>query len=300
MTIPQLSVCSSWIDASDLQSQPWISQAIQNAQSVDNDGDDVVLSNDVINAILAQAASGATEILHMLSGQQFPGKCGPVTIRPVARPLNGDNLGAITRQWSYGGVGSNASLGSAMPSVVPHYGAEYAPEIILYDFPIREILEVKIDGVVIPPEEYELREFKKLIRVRPTSSFTPTERWGWPTSQIQDLPDTQEGTFSITYTYGQDPGTMGRLACIELAQAIALPMLGDWKRFPERMTAMTRQGVSAQVASFTDALANGGTGFYNIDLWLAAINPTKARRRGRVWSPDRARGNRQGRPSLPS
>jgi hypothetical protein len=33
-------------------------------------------------------------------------------------------------------------------------------------------------------------------------------------------------------------------------------------------------------------LANGYTGLYEVDMFLAAYNPSKSRRRARVWSPD--------------
>jgi hypothetical protein len=35
-----------------------------------------------------------------------------------------------------------------------------------------------------------------------------------------------------------------------------------------------------------DFLSNGRTGFYSIDLWLAAVNPDRRPMRGHVWSPD--------------
>ena len=269
-------------------------QAIANAKSESakpNSG--FTLTDTQIDAICADAAFNATELLYRMSGKQFAGECGPVTARPLARPVNSDKRNLVYRNWGYGGYGSSNSMFLGAPPVVSQYGPGYAPEIECYDFPIREILLVKIDGVVIPPDEYELREFKRLIRIRPTAESVPTERWGWPTSQIPDLPDTQQGTFSITYTYGADPGIGGINAAIVLAQYLALPQLGDPTRFPSRVSSFTRQGVSAQVVSPIDMINKQMTGIPEVDLWLLAVNPTKARKQATVWSPDRAPNRRQ-------
>ena len=180
------------------------------------------------------------------------------------------------------------------------YAEDLPPYIELYDYPVNRILEVKINGEVIPPEEYELREFKWLIRKLPYSGFVATQRWGWPTSQIQYLPDTQQGTFSVTYEFGQDPGVMGRMACKALAENILKPLLGDANAYPERVTTLTRQGVTAQIASVIDIMKSGGTGIRTVDQWLIAVNPRKLRKRPVVSSPDIARNMRQQFPSPPS
>jgi hypothetical protein len=158
---------------------------------------------------------------------------------------------------------------------------------------VRSIVLVKIDGVVIPSSEYELRDYRTLVRIRPTASFVPTERWGWPTSQIGDLPDTEPGTFSVTYTYGQDPGAGGRRACRKLAEVLAIPDFGGPSQFPGRVTSVQRQGISAVVADVEDLIKAGHIGIPEVDQWLATVNPTKATRQSVVWSPDIGRPRRQ-------
>lgn len=294
MAAPRTGACAPWISSDRLGRTTLLQAAITHAKlesAKPNSG--YVLSDDDIAEILADCVFNATETLYKLSGRQFAGKCGPVTIRPVARPLNSDFRALVRGNWSFGGFGSTSSMFAGLPPVVSPYGPAYAPEIELYDFPVRSIDLVKIDGVVIPPDEYELREFKRLVRLRPTSTFTPTERWGWPTSQIPDEPDDQEGTFSITYTFGADPGVGGRNAVLVLAQYMALPQFGDSTRWPSRVSSFTRQGVSAQVVSPIDMLNKGATGIPEVDLWILAVNPTRARRQAVVWSPDRAPNRRQ-------
>jgi hypothetical protein len=257
------------------------------------------LDDETINMYCSQAAATATTILYQKSGKQFTGACGPVTIRPVFRPVNADTRGWVFAGgggWGYGwGASAMGNLG--MPPVLALYAEERGAVIELYDHPVNDILLVKIDGVVIPEDEYELRDNRWLLRTRPYSDFIPTERWGWPTSQIPDLPDTQQGTFSVTYTYGQDPGEGGRMAAVALAEFLVLPVLGNPSQFSQRTTAVSRQGVTAQIASAVDVMKGGGTGIYLVDLWLNSVNPKQLIRKPRVWSPDIGRNPRQQYPS---
>jgi hypothetical protein len=290
---PRTSSCSPWINGDDVKSLVWVQEAIAKALA----NEELNFTQDVIDQMCAEAADMATSALYDLSGRQFSGLCGPVTIRPSARPTNADSRGWISRGWSYGSWGAASMMTMGMPAVVNQYGDDIPPVITINNYPVRTIDLVKIDGVVIPPDEYELREFKHLIRMRPTANFPPTERWGWPTSQRNDLPDTEFGTFSITYTFGADPGSGGRLACKKLAEMLLLPQLGDSKRYPTRVASINRQGVSANIASITDAINQHSSGIYEVDFWLMSVNPTKVRRQALVWSPDRAPNRRQAYPS---
>jgi hypothetical protein len=245
----------------------------------------------------------ASEALYELSGRMFTGACGPVTIRPVSRPTDIDmrSLGAsLSPVGWYSSSGFASAYGSFVPGVLTHYGKTDPPEIQL-PWPVREVTQVKIDGTVIPGPydpvtqegEWELRDAKTLVRVRPTPSFVPTARYGWPTSQITDMPDTQEGTFSVTFMFGQDPPALGVGAARKLAEFIALPKLGDNKHYPQRVTQMARQGVTAQVTDVMDILKTGATGIYEVDIFLLSVNPHKADRQSVVWSPDMPRPRRQ-------
>jgi hypothetical protein len=196
--------------------------------------------------------------------------------------------------WGVGSYsGSISWFGLGIGGVVTRFGTASAPpEIPLDNYPVTGIIEVKIDGVVIPPDEYELRNGRTVVRLRTSASANPTERWGWPTSQVGDLPDTENGTFSITYTYGQDPGDGGRLAAVKLAEYLVLPSFGGVTDFPTRVTDVTRQGISAKVTDAIDLLNKGTTGIYAVDLWLKSVNPSDARRQSVAWSPDRGRPRR--------
>ena len=299
--MPRTGACSPWIDGQVVRESPEIKAAIFNAknQTRNTTPSAPQLDDEMIDLICAQAADTATTILYQKSAKQFTGNCGPVTIRPVFRPTNADTRGWVFAGgggWGYGwGASAMGNLG--MPPVLALY-AEYDGAVIeMYDYPINEILQVKIDGVIIPSDEYQLLSNKWLLRMRLDSSFVPTQRWGWPTSQIPDLPDTQQGTFSITYMYGQDCGEGGRAAATALAAQLAIPYFGGPSQFPVRTTSITRQGVTAQIASVVDVLKTGGTGVYVADMWLSSVNPKQLSRKPRVWSPDIGKNRRQQYPS---
>jgi hypothetical protein len=236
----------------------------------------------------------ASEVLYLMSGQQYTGNCGPVTVRPISRPTDIDTrafgIGLAGGYWSSWGTCS-AGYGAGYGGV-NHYGCSLPPEVELGAYPITAIEYVKIDGILIPPNEYYIQDYRTLVRSRPSIGATPTERWGWPTCQDYTLPDSQEGTFSISYWYGVPPPLTGWLAATVLAAQLSLNATGNQNRLPQRITSMTRQGVSANVADIMDFLKNGGTGIFECELFLNAFNESRARKKSMVWSPDIGRPRR--------
>ena len=276
MTEPRSGPCAPWCSAADVLGVPAV----------------VALGAAATEALAAESAAAASGILYSLSGQQFSGACDPVTIRPVSRPVDVD-----TRAWGPGlqpgsyssSWGVCSAYGFQGAGIASHYGCSRPPTIDLGAYPVTEIVEVLIDGVVIPPVEYRLQDYRQLVRIRPTDDYTPTDRWGWPTCQILDLPDTQEGTFSVTYRYGQAPPIEGFRAARILAAEMLLSSVGQANRLPSRITTVARQGISMAVVDVMDFLSKGLTGIYEVDLFIRAKNPNKNTRRSLVWSPDLGR-----------
>ena len=64
--------------------------------------------------------------------------------------------------------------------------------------PVISIDEIKIDGLVIDPATYRLLSGARVMRVSDDGVRPPP----WPCYQDLWRPDTQEKTFSITYTFG--------------------------------------------------------------------------------------------------
>lgn len=304
MSGPRPGPCAPWVSGEELAALAPI-QAAAAKQIADQK-----LTEEALNLVCAGAADAASLVLYELSGRQFTGECGPVTIRPVSRPTDADTRtwGSLNPNGWISSWGMCSAYGADVPGVVTHHGCSNPPEISLGAYPVTEIVQVLIDGIVIPGPydpgtqtgEWELRDHRWLVRLRPTASAVPTERYGWPTCQILDLPDTEQGTFSITYRYGMAPPGMGRMAALALGKYLALPQLGNTTHFPKRVKQVTRQGVQASTTDVEDFVSTGNTGIFEVDLFIKAVNPGKNQRQAMVYSPDVGRPRRTAFPSLPS
>jgi hypothetical protein len=285
MSTPRSGACAPWVQGTEIETLP---QVVERIAATD-------LATAQVEALCAEAATAASDILYERTGKIFPGQCGPVTVRPVSRPTDID-----TRAWgatlsTVGWVASQgfaSAYGSFNPNVLAHYGTLEPPTIEL-PYAITEIVQVKIDGQIIPSAEYELRDFKSLVRIRPTASTVPTARFGWPTSQIMDLPDTERGTFSVTYMFGNPPPAAGKLAARRLGEYLLFPQLGDTTRLPTRVRQVSRQGISAMVTDVLDLLEKGMLGIYECDAFVKTYNPHGLQRQSAVWSPDLGRPGRR-------
>jgi hypothetical protein len=61
---------------------------------------------------------------------------------------------------------------------------------------------------------------------------------------------------------------------------------------PQRVTSVSRQGVSYTILDNQEFIAELRTGLYAVDLFLKVANPDNARRRSKVFSPDQPRARR--------
>lgn len=142
--------------------------------------------------------------------------------------------------------------------------------------PVRQIISVvDHEGVTSPSSSYRLVNNAILMRNDDTC---------W---------DLARGV-TVTYSYGTLPPELGRRAAIKLANEL-VNLVDDTSAcaLPDRVTSVTRQGVSYTVLDPQEYIKDGRTGIYEIDLFLHAANPTKAKKRPRVFSPDIPRGHRQ-------
>jgi hypothetical protein len=75
------------------------------------------------------------------------------------------------------------------------------------------------------------------------------------------------------------------------ARRLAIEFVKLWEgdeecALPQRITSVSRQGVSYTILDQQDFLDELRTGIYEIDLYLKTANPDKARRPAKVFSPD--------------
>lgn len=146
-------------------------------------------------------------------------------------------------------------------------------------FPVRSVESVVRDwesanSYTVPDTEYDIVDRTYL---RPTRSATWSPR----------------NNLMITYTYGTAVPEMGlraaRILGNELLKARCCP---DECALPDRVTSVSRQGVTFAILDPQDFLKDGRTGLYEVDLFLKATNPDNARMRSRVFTPDTPRASR--------
>jgi len=146
----------------------------------------------------------------------------------------------------------------------------------LRNTPVRSVQSITYMGRELAPTEFSLRNNSYLVR----QNALP-----WVLDPVNEL--------SITYTYGTPPPAAGKRAAIRLANELILADMGSSAcALPERISSVSRQGVSYTVMDPQEFISNGKVGIYEIDLFLAAVNPNKAKKRPKVFSVDRPRGER--------
>lgn len=92
----------------------------------------------------------------------------------------------------------------------------------------------------------------------------------------------------VDYTYGTDdlPPVISA-AVDELAQQLLYASEGNRAcRIPERVTSVSRQGMSWTLIDPQDFLQDGRTGIYLVDLAIKTYNPKGAKQRARIFTAD--------------
>ena len=248
-------------------------------------GDDVAACCNVevsSGAIFDEVAIQAQNLLYQLSGRKYAGLCS-ISVRPCR-----DNCSCFpTQRLAY------ASGGSRLLWTGDYWGwgdtrncgCGCLSQVKLSGFPVQEIIEVLIDGVVIAPSEYRLDENRYLTR---------KDGVYWPSCQDLSLDDTEEGTFSITYAYGASPPAEGIAAAAQLACEIYKQCEGLECSLPTGATRVTRQGITIERQFFSrDPITKlWRTGLALVDMFLNAYNPHGLLRRPVFWAP----GKRYARP----
>ncbi len=254
------------------------------------------------DGMLDRSLLAASDILYVLSGSRWPGTCQD-TVRPVLRGLTADYgrpirpsypFGGPYGFWSSGGLSSSGpNTGFWMVNRSDRSGGQIIPEITLGAYPLTGIVQILIDGAVLPAvdplggfQNYRIDDDRWLVRLANPVSLRDD---GWPGLNNMTLPSTEKNTWEVTYTYGLGPPPGGVRAAATLGYQLALscsPKTAGACRLPSRVTNITRQGVTAILLDPMAFLAMSKTGLYEVDLWLESVNPGKLRRSAHVTSPD--------------
>jgi hypothetical protein len=233
--------------------------------------------------VIDAAVAASKELVWALTGRQF-GQCC-VKIRPCRKSCNPcpDVPGFGWGPGGYG-VGPNGYGPALIDGLWYNISCNSCSECsctqicqIPLPYPTCCIQEVKIDGIVIDPETYRIDEFRRLVRLDDDC---------WPFCQDLTKEDTEEGTWSVSLCYGRPVPELillaaGEMACQLIKQTAGLPC-----QLPQRMSSITRQGVTVGFLDPMEFFGNRQTGIYLVDLAVMTFNPHKLTRRPAIWSPD--------------
>lgn len=230
-------------------------------------------------------AMESTQLLYELSGRQHSGSCER-TVRPCGQDYCGFQVLSRGHIVGWSGSAWNHNGRSAC-------GCSHLSRVLLSGYPVREVTEVKIGGDVVPEaNNWRLDERRWLTRIADAEGNAQL----WPNCQRLDLDDTEDGTFSVTYRYGQDPPLIGVAAAAQLGCELYKACSGQDCALPTGTTRINRQGIVIERLAFAswayNATASGSqaagwhTGLPLVDAFLAAYNPTGRKRHPTIWSPD--------------
>lgn len=207
-----------------------------------------------------EAIAAASHILWGLSGRKFSGARSVVEFYDSRL-----GIGMVSGQ--LGSIQAQAVLQTA-PGAPVCADCGFPHKLRLRHRPIQRILSVQINGTLVSPEDYALINRAYV---------------GFPLSHVA----CGATCVRVAYIWGVNPPAGGRAACVRMAEQFLLAWNeSDECRLPTRVTNVTRQGVSWTILDPQDFLNDGRTGLYEVDLFLKTVNPDKARRPPRVFSPD--------------
>jgi hypothetical protein len=223
-----------------------------------------------------EAAQTASFMLWAMSGRKYTGVT-TVTERYTC-VLRNNRMGPSTKTNSpvlFGGDVYNIPSGDYDEySELTADGLSPDARIRLRGRPIVKIIAMRNKtGAILDPSSYYLVDHST-IHVVAGTPWTPCNT-------------------EITYTYGTPVPIAGKMAARTLAMEFAKLWAGDDDcALPQRVTSVSRQGVSYTILDNQEFIDELRTGVYAIDLFLKTVNPDNARRKAKVFTPDVPRGRR--------
>ena len=225
-----------------------------------------------------EAAKTASHLLWAMSGRKYSGET--VVTERYTCVLRRSRLGASNKNTDgvlFGGTVYNIPSGDFdydEYSSLTVDGISPESRIKLRGGPVTRIITIRNrNGSLIDPTSYYLVDHST-IHVSLATPWTPCNT-------------------EITYAYGQNPPTSGKMAARTLAIEFAKLWSDDETcALPQRVTSVSRQGVSFTILDQQDFIQELRTGLYVIDLFLKSVNPDGARRKSKVYSVDTPRARR--------
>lgn len=223
-----------------------------------------------------EAAKAASNLLWALSGRKYSGTT-TVTERYVCATLSyryGPSIRNTKPELVLGDVYNISYTDMDSYTAVTTDGLSPQSRLRLRGRPVQKIHTIRNrSGVVIDENSYYLVDHSTIQAVQ-GSRWTPCD-------------------IEVTYTYGIEPPTLGKIAARTLAMEFCKLWNGDDDcLLPQRVTSVSRQGVSYTILDSQDFIDDMRTGLYTVDMFLKSVNPDRARAKARVFTPDVPRARR--------
>jgi len=158
--------------------------------------------------------------------------------------------------------------------------------------PVSGIVEVRFsDGTVADPSTYRVDDWQWLVRQGPAVTGSGATDC-WPICNDYDFPvegalaPADASAWQVTYLWGLPMPAVLQRAAGELACEWAKNCLGQACRLPQRVTSISRQGVTVSLADVDQLLENGLTGLTTVDNIIRTFNPYRLPSRMKISSPD--------------
>ena len=225
---------------------------------------------------ILEAAQVASYLLWSMSGRKYTGET-TVTERYTCT-LRNNRMGPSTKTSSpvlFGGDVYNIPSGDYDEySELTADGMSPDSRIKLRGRPVTKIHAIRNKtGAVLDPSSYYLVDHST-VHIKAGTPWTPCNT-------------------EITYSYGTPVPVAGKMAARKLAIEFARLWSGDEAcELPQRVTSVSRQGVSYTILDNQEFIDELRTGLYEIDLFLKVTNPDNARRKSKVFSVDTPRARR--------
>jgi hypothetical protein len=223
-----------------------------------------------------EAAQVASNLLWAMSGRKYTGET--IVTERYTCTLRNNRMGPSDRTNSpvlFGGDVYNIPSGDYDEySELVADGLSPDARIRLRGRPVTKIISMRNkNGDILDPSSYYLVDHST-IHIKAGTPWTPCN-------------------IEITYAYGVPVPTAGKMAARKLAIEFARLWAGDEMcELPQRVTSVSRQGVSYTILDNQEFIDELRTGLYEIDLFLKVVNPDNARRKSKVFSVDTPRARK--------
>lgn len=145
--------------------------------------------------------------------------------------------------------------------------------------PVGDIVEVKVEGVVLDPAAYRVDNGSRLVR---------QDGQAWPICQDMSAPASADTAFTVEYYRGAAPNEITRYAAgVLAAEFYEACSAGGKCRLPRNTVSVVRNGISIELQpNLIESIA----GWIEIAPVIAMYNPNRLKGAPRVLNPNRSSG----------